>query len=91
MDDLDGPVRRALHDARLDLSLEFRRAADGAKSGVLLITDTSGATIARVPLESPEAMNVALARLVQLGFGDAASPPQPPKPEAKPAEESPKA
>jgi predicted RNase H-like nuclease len=81
MDDLDGPVRRALHDARLDLSIEFRRAPDGAKSGVLLITDASGATIARVPLESPEAMNVALARLVQLGFGEVSAPPQLPQSE----------
>ena len=81
MDDLDGPVRRALHDARLELSLEFRRAPDGSKSGVLLIADASGATIARVPLESPEAMNVALARLVQLGFGDVSAPPPPPQPE----------
>ena len=81
MDDLDGPVRRALHDARLDLSLEFQRAPDGTKSGALLIADASGATIVRVPLESPEAMNVALARLVQLGFGDAAAPPPLPKPE----------
>ena len=81
MDDLDGPVRRALHDARLDLSLEFRRSPDGSKSGVLLIADPSGTTIARVPLESPEAMNVALARLVQLGFGDASTPPPAPRPE----------
>ncbi len=81
MDDLDGPVRRALHDARLDLSIEFRRTPDGAKSGVLLIADASGATIARVPLESPEAMNVALARLVQLGFGDASAPPRLPQAE----------
>jgi predicted RNase H-like nuclease len=81
MDDLDGPVRRALHDARLDLSLEFERGPDGRKSGALLIADESGATIARVPLESPEAMNVALARLVQLGFGDAAAPPPLPQPE----------
>ena len=75
MDDLDGPVRRALHDARLDLSLEFRRGPDGTKRGTLLIADESGETVARVPLESPEAMNVALARLVQLGFTDAPSPP----------------
>ena len=75
MDDLDGPVRRALHDARLDLSLEFRRRPDGSKRGTLLIADESGETVARVPLESPEAMNVALARLVQLGFTDAPSPP----------------
>jgi predicted RNase H-like nuclease len=82
MDDLDGPVRRALHDARLDLSLEFRRAPDGTKSGALLIADANGTTIARVPLESPEAMNVALARLVQLGFGDASPPPPLPRTEA---------
>jgi predicted RNase H-like nuclease len=75
MDDLDGPVRRALHDARLDLSLEFRRGPGGSKRGTLLIADESGETVARVPLESPEAMNVALARLVQLGFTDAPSPP----------------
>src|SRR5687767_5558485 len=75
MDDLDGPVRRALHDARLDLSLEFRRGPDRSKRAELLIADANGATTARVPLESPEAMNVALARLVQLGFGDAAAPP----------------
>ncbi len=81
MDHLDGPVRRALHDARLDLSLEFRRAPDGTKSGVLMITDGSGTTIARVPVESPEAMNVALARLVQLGFADASAPPPLPRPE----------
>jgi predicted RNase H-like nuclease len=75
MDDLDGPVRRAIHDARLDLSLEFRHGPDGTKRGTLLIADASGATVARVPLESPEAMNVALARLVQLGFTVAPSPP----------------
>ena len=75
MDDLDGPVRRALHDARLDLSLEFRRGPDGTKRGTLLIADATGETVARLPLESPEAMNVALARLVQLGFADGPSPP----------------
>lgn len=72
MDDLDASVRRALHEARLDLSLEFRQALDGAKSGALLLKDAAGKTVATVPLESPEAMNVALARLVLLGFGDAA-------------------
>ena len=81
MGDLEGPVRRALHDARLHVTLEFRRARDGAKSGVLLIEDESGATVSRVPLESPEAMNVALARLVQLGFGDVAAAPPLPAPE----------
>ena len=35
-----------------------------------------------MPLESPEAMNVALARLVQLGFTDAPSPPPLPHTEA---------
>src|ERR1044072_5829924 len=75
MDDLDGPVRRALHDARLDLTLEFRRGPDGAKRGTLLIADGSGEPVAGVPLETPEAMTVALARLVQLGFTDAPSPP----------------
>ena len=81
MDDLDGPVRRALHDARLDLVLEFRRGADGAKRGTLLIADARGETVARVPLESPEAMNVALARLVQLGFADIPPPPRLPQAE----------
>ncbi|HWL32924.1 MAG TPA: DUF429 domain-containing protein [Gaiellaceae bacterium] len=82
-DELDGPFRRALRDARLDLSLEFRRTPAGAKSGEIEIKDAHGATIARVPLESPEAMNVALARLVQLGFGDASAPPPLPKPETR--------
>src|SRR5829696_8333873 len=81
MDDLDGRVRRALHDARLDLALEFRRGADGAKRGTLLIADARGETVARVPLESPEAMNVALARLVQLGFADIRPPPRLPQAE----------
>jgi hypothetical protein len=35
MDDLDGPVRRALHDARLELSLESQRGPDGTKRGLL--------------------------------------------------------
>lgn len=86
-DELEEPIRRALHDARLDLSLEFHHAADGAKSGTILIKDADGQTVASVPLESPEAMNVALARLVLLGFRsgggtlrlDLAAPPKPAK------------
>ncbi|MDX6438453.1 MAG: hypothetical protein QOF45_1036 [Gaiellaceae bacterium] len=67
-DDLEEPIRRALHDARLDLSLEFHHAADGTKSGAVLLRDADGKPVAEVPLDSPEAMNVALARLVLLGF-----------------------
>ena len=70
MSDLDGPVRKALHDSRLELSLEFTRSPAGAKSGAVVFKDATGAEIARVQLESPEAMNVALARLVELGFRD---------------------
>ncbi len=33
-----------------------------------MLRDADGKTLAEVPLDSPEAMNVALARLVQLGF-----------------------
>jgi predicted RNase H-like nuclease len=67
-DDLDEPIRRALHDARLDLSLEFHHAADGSKSGAMLLKDADGNPVANVPLDSPEAMNVVLARLVEHGF-----------------------
>lgn len=81
MDDLEGPVRRALHDAQIDLSLEFRRTGDGTKAGAILLRDAAGETVARVPLASPEAMNVALARLVLLGFSDASTPRARPKPE----------
>ena len=70
MSDLDGPVRKALHDSRIELSLEFTRSAAGAKSGAIVFKDEAGTEIARVPLASPEAMNVALARLVELGFRD---------------------
>lgn len=80
---LDDSVTRALQDARLDLTLEFHRAADGTKTGTLTIRDAAGATVATVPVESPEAMNVALARLVLLGFrgaAPAAEPPAPPRP-----------
>ncbi len=61
---LEEAVLRALSDGRLELSLEFRRAPSGTKSGTLRIGGEA------IELESPEAMNVALARLVQFGFGD---------------------
>ena len=73
MDDLDAAVGRALTEARLELSLEFHEGADGRKAGALRIKDAAGRTIAHVELESPEAMNVALARLVQLGFQSGAA------------------
>jgi predicted RNase H-like nuclease len=65
---LDGLVRRALHDGRIDLTLEFRAGGGGTRSAALELRDGEGRTVAELPLESPEAMNVALARLVQLGF-----------------------
>lgn len=67
-DDLDAFVRDALRDARLELTIEFHRGPDGEKSGAIELRGDDGTTVARVPLEGPEAMNVALARLVQLGF-----------------------
>lgn len=67
-DPLEESIEQALHDARLDLSLEFRRAGDGTKSGTISIKNVDGKIVATVPLASPEAMNVALARLVLLGF-----------------------
>src|SRR5918995_2561173 len=67
-DELEQSIQRGLQDARLDLSLEFHHAADGTRSGRISIMDANGQTVASVPLESPEAMNVALARLVLLGF-----------------------
>ena len=67
-DQLEESIRQALEDARLDLSLQFHWAADGTKSGTIQIKDAGGEIVASVPLESPEAMNVALARLVLLGF-----------------------
>jgi predicted RNase H-like nuclease len=82
MSDLEASVRRALHEARLDLSLEFRQAPDGAKSGSVLLKDAAGDPVATVQLESPEAMNVALARLVQLGFGSTTPAPAAERPPA---------
>ena len=83
-DDLDEPVRRALQEARLDLALEFRRAADGTKSGAVVIRDADGRPVAEVPVDSPEEMNVTLARLVLLGFRNSAPAPRldPPGPQA---------
>ena len=75
-DDLEEPIRRALHDARLDLSLEFNHAADGTKSGTIVLRNADGKAVAEIPLESPEAMNVALARLVQLGFRNSVPTPR---------------
>ncbi len=78
-DELEGPIRQALLDARLELTLEFQQAPDGTKSGTVTIKGADGETVATVPVESPEAMNVALARLVVLGFRDAtATPPRSP-------------
>jgi len=67
-DELDASARSALRDARLELTLEFHHGPDGEKTGSIELQGEDGTTIARVPLESPEAMNVALARLVLLGF-----------------------
>ena len=82
-DELQEPIRQALLDARLELTLEFQRAADGTKSGTVTIKGADGETVAAVPVESPEAMNVALARLVVLGFRDATAAP-PPSPGSRP-------
>ena len=67
-EDVDGLIKRAMRDSRLELALEFTRSPSGAKSGAIVFKDASGAAVARIPLDSPEAMNVALARLVLLGF-----------------------
>jgi predicted RNase H-like nuclease len=79
-DELDDSVRQALQDARLDLSLQFHHAADGTRSGTIQLRDAEGKIVATVPLESPEAMNVALARLVLLGFREDAPAAEPPAP-----------
>lgn len=75
MSDLEAAVRRALHEARLDLTLEF---GPETRTGSLILMDSSGTPVASIPLESPEAMNVALARLVQLGFEGAVATPSAP-------------
>jgi predicted RNase H-like nuclease len=86
-DELDEVVRRALHDSRLELAVEFHVGPDGAKSGAIQIRDERGGAVARVVLGSAEELNAALARLVVLGFAGAdASPrlePAPP-PAARP-------
>jgi len=74
VDELEGPVRKALHDSTINLSLEFGRSADGAKTGAIRLKGAAGEIIARIPLGSPEAMNVALARLVLLGFSEPSMP-----------------
>jgi predicted RNase H-like nuclease len=73
-DDVDGLVRKAMRDSQLELSLEFSRTASGVKAGAIVFKGADGTAIARVPLESPEAMNVALARLVLLGFESVGEP-----------------
>ena len=75
LDMLDEHVRRALHDARLELMLEFHPQPSGARSGRIVLRDKDGLTVADLALESAEEMNLALARLVMLGFrADAAAP-----------------
>ncbi len=84
MSDLDGSVRKALRDSRLELSLEFARSPGGEKAGAIVLKDAAGTAIARVPLESPESMNVALARLVELGFRDLPAAEAPPARRSRP-------
>ena len=67
-DQLERVDQTGARGRRLDLSLQFHWAADGTKSGTIQIKDADGRSSRSVPLESPEAMNVALARLVLLGF-----------------------
>ena len=75
LDALDEHVRQALHDARLDLTLEFHPQPSGARSGRILLRDKDGLTVADLALESAEELNEALARLVVLGFrADQATP-----------------
>jgi predicted RNase H-like nuclease len=77
LDALDEHVRRALHDARVELVLEFRPQPSGARSGRIVLRDKDGLTVADLALESAEEMNLALARLVLLGFrADTAAAPE---------------
>lgn len=55
-------------EGRLEVTLEFRRRADGTKEGRIVVRDSSGRTLAELEPESPEAMTAELARLVVLGF-----------------------
>ena len=82
-DKLEESIRQALLDTRLELTLEFRQSAGGTKNGTVTIKGADGEAVAAVPVESPEAMNVALARLVMLGFRDATGAP-PPSPGSHP-------
>lgn len=83
-DELGEAIALGLQGSRLELALEFRRSADGTKSGAIVVRDREGTTVARIPVESPEAMNVAVARLVQLGFRDpAAATAEPPRSAAR--------
>jgi predicted RNase H-like nuclease len=65
---LDEHVRRALHDARLELTLEFHPQPSGARSGRIVLRDAAGLTVADLALESAEEMSMVLSRLVVLGF-----------------------
>ena len=74
-DELDASLRRALHDAQLDLTLEFHVGPDGSKAGAIQLRDARGASVARIVVSSAEELNAELARLVVLGFaGSDASP-----------------
>ena len=91
-DELDAIVRQALEDSRLNVSLEFRVDRDGSRSGEVVIREPAGDTVARIPVESPEAMNVALARLVLAGFREAvaaASSGAPPTRRERPSTDAP--
>ena len=75
-DELDASLQRALHDAQLDLTLEFHVGSDGTKSGAIQVRDERGSAVARVVLGSAEELNAALARVVVLGFAGAGSAPR---------------
>lgn len=75
MDALDEHVRRALHDARLELTLEFDPQPRGARSGRIVLKDAAGVTVADLALENAEEMSMVLARLVVLGFRSASTLP----------------
>lgn len=68
LDALDEHVRSALHDARLDLTLEFHPQPSGARAGRIVLRDAAGLTVADLALESAEEMSMVLSRLVVLGF-----------------------
>lgn len=68
LEPLDEHVRRAMHDARLELTLEFHPQPSGARSGRIVLRDAAGVTVADLALESAEEMSMVLSRLVVLGF-----------------------